>query len=307
MQSADPGDIDNLSYAAYLQPMDWGKLQIFIALARSVNLERAARTLGVDGTTVSRKIRSLELELGHTLFERTRDGQKLTAEGRRLFDHAEAMERAALEFEEGKEGTTAEHGLVRVSAAEGFGTRFVAPRLRSFSIEFPNISVDLYANSGFLNPSRKEADIALLLAQPRKGPLKTRKLTDYGLGLYIAADLDEAPEDVPLIGYIPDFIYAPELNYLDELGLGREPSLRSSSINAQLEMIAAHAGFGVLPCFMGDADPRLCRIWPDKMLKRTFWLAVHQDVSLLPRVRIFIDWLVQTAGAEQRLLLGRSS
>jgi DNA-binding transcriptional LysR family regulator len=237
--------------------MDWGKLQIFIVLARTVNLDRAARVLGVDGTTVSRKIRSLELELGHTLFERTREGQVLTAEGRRLFVHAEAMERAALEFEQREGGPTAEHGLVRVSAAEGFGTRFVAPRLRGFAAAHPHISVDLYANSGFLNPSRKEADIVLLLAPPRKGPLKTRKLTDYALGFYIAVDLKEAPEDVPLIGYMPDFIYAPELNYLDELALGREPALRSSSINAQFEMIVSGAGFGVLHCFMADGDPRL--------------------------------------------------
>lgn len=282
--------------------MDWGKLQTFIVLARSTSLERAARTLGVDGTTVGRKIRSLELELGRTLFERSRDGQILTADGRRLFTQAEKMERAALGFEDGTPG--AEGGLVRVSAAEGFGTRFVAPHLLEFARKHPNISVDLYANSGFLNPSRKEADIALLLAQPRKGPLKTRKLTDYSLGLYIATHVTEAPDDVALIGYIPDFIYAPELNYLEELALGREPSLRSSSINAQLEMIAAGAGFGVLPCFMGDADSRVRRVYPDKSLKRTFWLAVHQDVSLLPRVRTFIDWLITISARQQKLLLG---
>ena len=71
-------------------------------------------------------------------------------------------------------------------------------------------------------------------------------------------------------------------------------------------MIASGAGFGVLPCFMGDTDVRLRRIYPQKSLRRTFWLAVHQDVSLLPRVRIFIDWLVQVAMAEQPLLLGQS-
>jgi DNA-binding transcriptional LysR family regulator len=198
--------VDTQELPAYSQPMDWGKLQAFIVLARSANLERASRTLGIDGTTVSRKVRALELELGHTLFERSRDGQVLTADGRRLFVQAEKMERAALEFTDDTAG--AERGLVRVSAAEGFGTRFVAPRLLEFAREHPNISVDLYANSGFLSPSRKEADIALLLAQPRKGPLKTRKLTDYSLGLYIAKHLSEAPDDIALIGYIPDFIYA---------------------------------------------------------------------------------------------------
>jgi DNA-binding transcriptional LysR family regulator len=287
--------------------MDWGKLQTFIALARSMNLERASQALAIDGTTVSRQVRSLEIDLGHTLFQRTRDGLMLTAEGRRLLTHAEIMERAALEFQAGDGGPNAESGLVRVSAAEGFGTRFVAPRLRSFSRVHPKISIDLFANSGFLNPSRKEADVALLLAQPRKGPLKTRKLTDYHLGLYISAVLGEAPEDIALISYIPDFIYAPELNYLEELALGREPTLRSSSINAQLEMISSGAGFGVLPCFMGDTDARLRRIYPMKSLKRTFWLAVHQDVSLLPRVRIFIDWLVQVARTDQQTLLGQPS
>ncbi|CAN5195350.1 LysR family transcriptional regulator [soil metagenome] len=287
--------------------MDWGKLQTFIVLARSTNLERASRMLGIDGTTVSRKIRSLELEIGHTLFERTREGQILTAEGRRLFTQAEVMERAALAFDEGTGGEAAEHGLVRLSAAEGFGTRFVAPHLRDFARDHPNISIDLYANSGFLNPSRKEADIAILLAQPRKGPLKTRKLTDYGLGIYIARDATKAPDDMALIGYIPDFIYAPELNYLDDLALGREPSLRSSSINAQLEMIAAGAGIGVLPCFMGGADARLTRIYPEKSIRRTFWLAVHQDVSLLPRVRTVIDWLVGVAVKQQPLLLSSTA
>jgi DNA-binding transcriptional LysR family regulator len=284
--------------------MDWKKLQTFLVLTRSGNLARAAKALKTDPTTVSRRIQSLEQELSLTLFEHAREGRILTEDGRRLLTHAEEMERAALKFEDSNERGSVESGLVKVSAAEGFGTRFIAPRIASFLFAYPEVSIDLFANSGFLNPSRKEADIAILLAQPRKGPLKTRKLTEYALGLYVSAQTAVDPETLPLAGYIPDFIYAPELNYLDEIGLGREATIRSSSINAQAQFMATGAAIGVLPCFMGDTDSRLRRIRPEMSITRTFWLAVHQDVSAVPRVRAFINWLVAAVVDDRRLLRG---
>jgi DNA-binding transcriptional LysR family regulator len=284
--------------------MDWHTLQIFAALARAGNLARAGRILGIDATTVSRKVRTLERDLASTLFELTREGHMLTSAGRSLMVSVEAMERAATSFdsEASREGTGS--GLVRVSVAEGFGTWFVAPRIGIFARAFPNITVELVANSGFLNPSRKEADIAILLARPRKGPLKTRKLVDYTLGLYAAVGIIDPETELPLISYIPDFIYAPELNYIDEIASSREPTLRSSSINAQAQMIASGAGFGILPCFIGDQDVRLQRIRPKLAFQRTFWLAVHRDVSAQHRVRHFLDWLVETAEANRALFQG---
>ena len=287
--------------------MDWKKLQTFLVLTRSGNLVRAASSLKTDPTTVGRRIQSLERELALTLFEHAREGRVLTEEGRRLLAHAEEMERAALSFEERIERGATESGLVRVSAAEGFGTRFIAPRIESLVAAYPNISIDLVANSGFLNPSRKEADVAVLLAQPRKGPLRTRRLTDYTLGLYMSSATRADPIAVPLTGYIPDFIYAPELDYLGEINLGREPTMRSSSINAQAQFIAAGAAVGVLPCFIGDSDERLVRIQPEKSIIRSFWLAVHQDVSGVPRVRAFIDWLIATTIDDRQLLRGQHS
>ena len=284
--------------------MDWNGLQTFIALARAGNLVRAGCTLGIDATTVSRKVRALEQELACTLFELTREGHTLTSDGRSLLVSVEAMERAATSFDSNTSRDIAGSGLVRVSVAEGFGTWFVAPRIGTFARDFPNITVDLVANSGFLNPSRKEADIAILLARPRKGPLKTRKLVDYRLRLYAAIGVDDAETVLPLVSYIPDFIYAPELNYIDEIASTREPTLRSSSINAQAQMIASGAGFGVLPCFVGDQDIRLRPIRPDLEVQRTFWLAVHQDVSSQHRVRSFLDWLVELAEANQTLFQG---
>ena len=281
--------------------MDWDKLQYFLMVARHGTLARAAAALHVDATTVSRQVSALEAALQQTLFERAPTGFVLTAAGRALVPHAEAMAAAAARIHQASEGGSGLSGQLRVSVSEGFGNSFIAPRLGRFVAAHPELEIDLVASSGFLNPSRREADMAVLLARPRKGPLITRKLADYSLGLYAPADrpdwqaaVSAAPlsrAGIPVIGYIPDILYAPELDYLGEIEPGLRATVRSSSILAQRRMIAGGAGVGVLPCFLAAGDPALVRVRPDQAIARAFWLALHRDVAPQPRIRAFIDWL----------------
>jgi DNA-binding transcriptional LysR family regulator len=281
--------------------MDWDKLQYFLTVAQQGTLARAGAALQVDATTVSRQVSALEAALQQTLFERAPGGFNLTAAGRALVPHAEAMAAAAARIRSAEGGNTALSGQLRVSVSEGFGNSFIAPRLAGFVAAHPELEIDLVASSGFLNPSRREADMAVLLARPRKGPLITRKLSDYSLGLYAPAhrpDWQEAVATtplsragVPVIGYVPDILYAPELDYLGEIEPGLRAGVRSSSILAQRRMIAGGAGVGVLPCFLAAGDPALVRVRPDQVIARAFWLALHRDVAPQPRIRAFIDWL----------------
>lgn len=281
--------------------MDWDKLQYFLFVARHGTLARAGAALHVDATTVSRQVSALEAALQQTLFERAPTGFVLTAAGRALVPHAEAMAAAAARIHSAQPGGSALSGQLRVSVSEGFGNSFIAPRLGSFVAAHPELEIDLVASSGFLNPSRREADMAVLLARPRKGPLITRKLADYSLGLYAPADRRDWQDAVaaaslsragiPVIGYIPDILYAPELDYLGEIEPGLRANVRSSSILAQRRMIAGGAGVGVLPCFLAGDDPSLVRVRPDQTIARAFWLALHRDVAPQPRIRAFIDWL----------------
>ncbi|MCU6455359.1 LysR family transcriptional regulator [Sphingomonas sp. A2-49] len=290
-----------------MQP-HWDDLQDFLRVARAGRIARAAAAAGIDATTLARHLRRLEATLGQTLFEQTREGQALTAAGEALLVAAEAMERAAA-------GIAAQHadpdrltGLLRVSVSEGFGTWFVAHHLRDFTAMHPELTVDLVASSGFLSPSKREADVAVLLARPQTGPLVSSKLTDYALGLY-ASDLyaarrplpveAAAVRDHPLIGYVPDLLYAPELRYLAEIEEGLSPGIRSSSINAQYRLVAAGAGLGVLPRFIGDADRSLRRVLPDRTIRRSFWLVTHQDTRDARRVRAFRDWLTGVVAAQR--------
>jgi DNA-binding transcriptional LysR family regulator len=287
-----------------MQGMDWSDLQVFLAIARAGQMGRAGAALGMDPTTTSRRLRRLEAALGETLFEQTREGQVLTEAGERLLAKVEAMAQAATAIGEGGPASASGllSGTLRISASEGFGSWFLAAHVPDFVRAHPALTLDLVANSGFLSLSKREADIAVMLSRPKAGPVIARKLSDYSLRLYASqgylalGGMPQAPADLlkghGLVGYIPDLLYAPELRYLDELQPGLAPTLRSSSINAQHHLIAAGAGIGVLPCFMGDADAALVPVLPDRRITRSFWLVTHKDTHQLARIRAGRDWIL---------------
>ena len=287
-----------------MQGMDWSDLQVFLAIARAGQMGRAGAALGMDPTTTSRRLRRLEAALGETLFEQTREGQVLTEAGERLLAKVEAMAQAATAIGEGGPASASGllSGTLRISASEGFGSCFLAAHVPDFVRAHPALTLDLVANSGFLSLSKREADIAVMLSRPKAGPVIARKLSDYSLRLYASqgylalGGMPQAPADLlkghSLVGYIPDLLYAPELRYLDELQPGLAPTLRSSSINAQHHLIAAGAGIGVLPCFMGDADAALVPVLPDRRITRSFWLVTHKDTHQLARIRAGRDWIL---------------
>ncbi|ODP38623.1 LysR family transcriptional regulator [Sphingomonas turrisvirgatae] len=292
--------------------MDWSDLPIFLAVARNGQLAKAAQALEIDATTAGRRLRRLEKSLGERLFEQGPDGQTLTPAGERLLTHAREMERAAAAMRHPEQGGPV-RGTVRVSVSEGFGTWFVSRHLGTLADAHPGLSVDLVASSGFLSPSRRETDIAVLLARPRRGPLITRKLADYGLRLYASRDYlaNSPPLDTAgdlrqhrLIGYVPDILYAPELRYLDEIPGAHEPQLRSSSINAQFRMATYGAGVAVLPCFIGDSSSALARVLPDIVLRRSFWLVTHEETRHFAQVEAFVEWLTALAARHRGELEG---
>lgn len=297
--------------------MKWDDIKTFLALAASGTLASAAKATGQDATTIARGVQRLESVLGATLFEHGRAGFVLSEAGRRLLVHAEAMELGARAIQQKAKEGSGLSGTVRLSVSEGFGTHFLAPRLASFAASNPKIAIDLVASTGFLNPSRREADVAIMLARPRGGPLVVAKLTDYDLGVYAGrnylerhgrVDSLDALRGRRLVGYIPDLIYAPELRYLAELDEALEPTIRSSSINAQASLIASGGGCGILPCFIGDRLVELTRVLPGAVnIKRSFWLVSHQDMRRVARIEAFILWLRSEVLAAQPLLLGAKS
>jgi DNA-binding transcriptional LysR family regulator len=301
-----------------MERFDWDDLRFFLAVARSGRLTAAARRLGADHATVSRRITSLEESLKAKLFERRPQGYALTGHGEQLLAKAESMETEALAIQSEIGGADmALSGTVRIGAPDGFGSSFLAPRFAGFAKAFPGLELQLIAMPRLLSLSKREADVAITLAPPKEGKVVARKLCDYRLGLYASQDyLDAMPpitaaEDLfahRIVGYIDDLIFTPELDYLDEVAKGLRAQIQSSSVLAQMNAVAAGAGIGVIHHFMAVDEPRLVPVLPESVsITRSFWLLVHADLKDVARVRAVVDFVVREAKANRALLMGEAA
>jgi DNA-binding transcriptional LysR family regulator len=290
---------------------NWDDLRIFLSVARHKSLQGAADQLGLDPTTVGRRMARLEQALNCTLIARGRSGQFLTANGNRLFEEASRVE-AATEGVRTAIGETSS-GVVRISTSEGFGTAIIAPAVPQLVAKRPKLQLEIVAMPGFLSSAMREVDIAITLGRPEDARLEIEKLTDYTLGLYATQGYLEKngrPSTVvelrrhSLIGYIDDLLYANELRYLDDVLPGLKPIISSSSIRAQQEMIARDVGLGILPCFMGETAPELVRLLPKEIaITGTFWLSARRDVLQTARARHVRNWVYEAVAARRRILL----
>ena len=295
--------------------MDWDNLRYFLELSRAGKLTAAARRLGVDHTTVSRRVQALEKSMDTPLFVRAAAGYSLTEAGRTLLPQAEAMESAFSAIEQARAGQQDSlSGQVRIGATEGYGSVMLAPQLAELTRRYPNLGIDLLAVPRMVQLSRREADIVITLERPERGPFIITRLTDYVLKLYASASyLEQHPpiwhredlRDHAFVSYIDDLLYSKELLYLDEIGKPRHVALRSTSILAQQQATSAGAGIAILPSFAADADPRLRRVLGEQIeFTRTFWMLMPIELKDIARMKTTWNFLREMAQANQALLLG---
>ena len=291
-----------------MRRFDWDSLQAFLAVARAGRLTVAAQQMGVDHSTLSRRVASLEASIGVQLFERSSVGFLLTPEGERLMTDAEAMESLALRINarlgDPSAGLT---GTVRIGTPEGFGTYFLAPRIAKITAMHPDLEIELVANPRMFSLSKREADIAVSMTRPEQGRLYARRLNDYELGIYAAKDylqhhgqVDNKTqlEEHAWIGYVEDLMWSRELDYLSEISPSLRPRIRISNIISQMAAVVGGAGLGVLPCFMARDEDRLVRLLPEIRLYRSYWLITHADARDILRVNVVADFIVERVQAE---------
>lgn len=280
----------------------WDDLMFFLAVARTGQLSTAARQLRTSHATVSRRIDRLEFALKVKLFERNPRGYILTSVGQRFIDTAEKIEAETEKLQADiSGGATAQRGVVRMSAPEGFANFFLTHKLGEFSAVFPNLSLELVTIQQIMSLSRKEADLAVSLDPPKAGPYFCEKISDYSLHVYGSRRYLERHGPVesrdallqhPFIGYIEDMIFAPGLDYLGDVHPGIKARFQSSSIFAQLTATRNDLGLCILPHFVAKQHPELEIVLADEVeLRRNYWMICHHDLRNVPRVRTVIDFL----------------
>jgi DNA-binding transcriptional LysR family regulator len=295
--------------------LDWDDVRFFLALQRARTLGTAARQLGVNASTVARRLAALEAQLETRVLERSEGGYVLTEGGEALLARAEAMEDAALGAEREVAGREARlSGTLRLTAPEALGGFFLPPLLARFQQRYPDIDLELVADNRPLSISRREADLALRLVRPTQPSLVVRRVAEVGTALFASrAYLDSHPPVRPpdleghaLIGYDEPFVPELEQRWLQQQARGARVRLRTARVQAQLE--AAHAGLGLalLPCYLARARGGLVQVLPpSRVVRRSLWLVVHEDLRHLARVRALSDFLVRQLAAAKAALAGR--
>lgn len=245
-------------------------LRYLAAVADAGRLVAAARNLGVDHSTVSRRLHALESALGTRLIGRGADGWVLTDEGRVVAEHArtiqDAVERAARSV--GSVAPDDLRGTIRVVAADGFGTRFVTPALTTLRRYNPDLQVELLTGAQYLSVRQANFDVAIIIGEPPKSRLYMERLCGYD-SAFFASEGYLAERGDP--GSVDELVKHPLIYLVDSLERVRELDLSayvpgaavdfaSTNIFALLEATRQGGGVGLLPRFMAETAPELRRV-----------------------------------------------
>ena len=229
--------------------MNWDDARIFLAVARAGQILGAAKRLELNHATVSRRIAALEEALRTKLFRRLTTGSELTPAGERFLDIAERMEADVIAARAAVAGEGDDvSGTVRIGAPDGFGVAFLAKRLGALTAMHRELTIQLVPVPRSFSLSRREADIAITVERPTEGRLVAGKLVDYTLGLFASRAYAEAnglPQTAAelsrhtLIGYVPDLIVSPSLDYAAEFSPDWRSAFAISSALGQAEAAQA--------------------------------------------------------------------
>ena len=282
---------------------DWNDLKAFLAVARGGSTLAASRALGVNQTTVARRIESLENDLGFKLFERGQTGSRLTEAGEGLIPEAENVERAAIRFANQAAGQLrGVAGGLRLTTNELVANTMVMPALVEFRKVHPDVQVDLVITDRTLDLENGEADLAIRTAQTlAASDLVARKICDHDMALYCSRDyaarrgVPDSPaglRDHDLIDMAMEVGEIPAASWMMRNAGGKTPVTRSNSMSSLVHAVKAGLGIGALPCTIGDTDRDLVRCSePIEEARASSWIVTRRELKDTPRVRAFIDFM----------------
>jgi len=287
--------------------VNWDDLRIFVAVAREKTLAAASRKLGVDQTTVARRLRALEKTLGAALFERGEARWRLTSFGKRALERAERIEEsvAGIERSADVESQTVS-GTVRLTSVGAVSSDYLVHHLPDLYARHPDLAIDLVDSDANLNIARREADVAIRASRPDSGDFIIRKLGAFGFAVYESSRKKIVPRRADWVAYDDDLAHVPEMKWLETHIAGGRIRFRDSEVRTLCGAVAGGIGRGILPCFAADRDPGLRRAAPgDVVLSRDLWLLVHRDSRESARVAVVAEWLVERFTADADLFRGR--
>ncbi|MEM7158509.1 MAG: LysR family transcriptional regulator [Myxococcota bacterium] len=284
---------------------NWDDLRLFLATARAGSSRGGAEELGVNQSTISRRISGLEKRLAVRLFDRNPSGLELTAAGQELLILATEVEEGIDALDRRLQGRDLElRGPVRLSLPDVF----VAPtagHLARFAAQYPQIELEVMVDNSVVSLTQREADLALRMAGSPPQQLVGRRISPVKMAIYGAVEYlrgREEPIDPATLDWVrwdEEWRGAPPEAWIDA---NVPPEKTRGRINTSLghaELVAQGVGVGIKLCYSGDADPRLRRVGEPFDFGFGLWLLTHEDLRSTARVRALMRFLGDALAAER--------
>ncbi|WP_327151181.1 LysR family transcriptional regulator [Nocardia sp. NBC_01329] len=290
-------------------------LLVLLAVGRSGRFVTAAEELGMNHTTISRRIAGLEQTLGGRVLTRVTGGWELTDLGREALAAAEAVESAVTSLAADAAGNRLLEGVVRISATDGFSAYIAAPAAARVRRDHPDIAVEIVAITRRASQHRSGLDLEIVVGEPQVRRATATHLADYRLGLYGSReylrehDTPATVEDLaryPLVYFIDSMLRVDDLDLASGFVPGMRESVTSTNVFVHVEATRASAGLGLLPCFMADRHPDLVRVLADSVAVRLgYWLVAHAETVRRPEVAAVVAAIRSVLEEQRDTLLGR--
>jgi DNA-binding transcriptional LysR family regulator len=289
-------------------------LLVLLAVGRSGRYNTAAEELGLNHTTISRRIAALEQSIGGRVLARVAGGWELTDLGREALSAAEAVEAAVRSLTADVGGGRALEGVVRISATDGFSAYIAAPAAARVQREHPKVAVEIVAATRRASQQRSGLDIEVVVGEPQVHRAEAIRLGDYFLGLYGAREylaehgFPQRIDDLaryPLVYFIDSMLQVDDLDLAPSFAPAMRESVTSTNVFVHVEATRAAAGIGLLPCFMADRHDDLVRVLPEAVaVQLSYWLVTRPETLRRPEVAAVVAAIRNRMADQRDVLLG---
>jgi DNA-binding transcriptional LysR family regulator len=299
-----------------LNGFDWDDLKHLLAVARQGSTLAAGRALGVDQSTVQRRLTELERRIGQSLVQRQPTGYRLTEFGQEMLPFAEAVERAVLAFERQLRTLGTETaGVIRLTCPEPIVNRIMQTGLLDrFHARHPALRVQFVMSDKYIDLSQGDADVALRSGDTDDDELVGRKIGDSVWAVYASRTYIERHgqpariEDLAwhaLVGFDDTMAKHRIAQWLRKVAPDAPMAARSSSVLGLVYAVKAGIGVGPLPLSIGDAEPDLVRVLePVAELSRIWRLLTTRELRRTPRVSALFDFIVEEIETLRPIITG---
>ncbi len=293
----------------------WDDFRLVKAISETRSLAGAAEALGVNHSTIFRRLGMLESQLGARLFERARSGYVPTATGEEIVRLAERMGEDIVAMERRITGQDLRpSGELRVTTNDTLLVHLLTPVLASFRDAFPDIRLEVMVSNQSLSLSKRDADVAIRASDRPGETLVGRRIASIAWGVYGRVDgLDGQPFALAdmrrhnWVGFAEPIAGIKASKWLRERAGEERIVYRVNTLLGLAEAAAAGIGLAVLPCFIGASTPGLARLaGPESEMESGLWLLTHPDIKQTARVRCFMDHMGRELVKRRGLIEGKS-